>query len=143
MCKVCATVASMFHSHRLDEIMTELDDLRNQTLARLIDPERVDTMRSNVIAWRKGREMTRESAAAVVRGLRAAGWQGTIDDLLIEREAPASPESLALLEERVGEVEAQLRALVAGVRELSEFLRPPGAGPRALPLPHRPSAEDP
>ena len=140
-------MADPYTQHRLDELMDELD-LGNRTLARLIDPAKSEGWRTRIVDWRKGRMMAPESAERVVAGLQAAGWQGTIEDFVIEPgegpERPASPESLQLLERRVGEVEQQLRLVVEELRQLRGVLpQSRGEDPPASLLPRRPSAECP
>ena len=121
--------------------------LSNRGFAAILEPDdekRRDTARVRISEHRNGKGMERATAERYAAGLtQAAGRTITADELLVsEAEAPASPESLALLASRVGEVEEQLELLVAEFRELVGFLRPPGAAPRSLPLPRQPSVED-
>lgn len=142
-------VQTRYVHHRLGEIMDELK-LGNRTLAAIMspeDPKRRETLRVQIVGWRGGKGMELESAERCVDGLHEAGWDGTLDEFVTEYvteipATPASPESLDLLEERVGAVETQLGLLVAELRELRAFLQPPGAAPRSSPLPHRPNVED-
>lgn len=111
-----STVAERNWRHRLDELMDEFD-LGNRGLATLMepdDPKRRDSVRNQIIGWRKGHMMKLANAERVVAGLnKAAGREVTLGELLVtepELGRVAGPESLDRLEARVEGVETELRS---------------------------------